>query len=100
MTTISKSEREGGSPLEKTVRYSIDHSWKDEIDEFAEAILYDKPITYGNSTDALQTMELVYRIYCADASWREQFDLTCNPTVCGEVGTQAVFPFRGRRLSR
>lgn len=82
MTTIFKSEREGGSPREKTVRYSIDHSWKDEIDEFIEAILCDKPITYGNSTDALKTMELVYRIYCADASWQERFDLKCSPAVC------------------
>jgi predicted dehydrogenase len=82
MTTIFKSEMEGGSPLEKTVRYSIDHSWKDEIDEFVEAILYDKPIVYGNSSDAFKTMELVYRIYCADASWQERFDLTCNLTAC------------------
>jgi predicted dehydrogenase len=81
MTTVFKSEQEGGSPLETTTRYSIDHSWKDEIDEFTESILKDKPIVYGNSNDALKTMELVYRIYCADIGWQERFNLQCNPTV-------------------
>ena len=73
MTIIYKCEDEGGSPIEKSMRYSIDHSWKDEIDEFTDAILNNNPIIAGNSSDALKTMELVYRIYWADSNWKEQF---------------------------
>jgi predicted dehydrogenase len=78
MTTIYKGEEEGDTPMETTARYSIDHSWKDEIDEFTKAIVEDTPILYGNTQDALKTMELVYKIYCADASWKERFQLNCE----------------------
>ena len=80
MTTIVKSAEEGAMPVEKTTKYDFDHSWQDEINEFTEAILRDKPIRYGNSEDALRTMELVYRIYCADQNWQRRFDLKC-PTM-------------------
>ena len=78
MTTIYKGEEEGDTPMETTTRYSVDHSWKDEIDEFTKAIIEDKPILYGNTQDALKTMELVYKIYCADANWKERFQLSCE----------------------
>ena len=51
------------------MRFLEDNSWKDEIDEFAESIIYDKPIKYGTSNDALKTMQLVYMIYSADHKW-------------------------------
>jgi hypothetical protein len=51
------------------MRFLEDNSWKDEIDEFAEAIICDKPIKYGTSNDALKTMQLVYTIYSADQEW-------------------------------
>ena len=38
----------------------------------------DKPILYGTAQDALKTMELVYKIYCADADWKERFQLSCE----------------------
>ena len=75
MTKIIKNEEEGRSPTERITRYSIDNSWKDEIDEFAGAIVDNKPILYGGAVDALKTMELVYRIYCADTSWKEKYNL-------------------------
>ena len=78
MTTIYKSEEEGGPPMETTTRYSIDHSWQDEVDEFTKAIVENKPILYGTAQDALKTMELVYRIYCADVTWKERFQLSCE----------------------
>jgi predicted dehydrogenase len=78
MTTIYKGEGEGDAPTEKTASYSVDHSWKDEIDEFTKAIVDDKPILYGTAQDALKTMELVYKIYCADADWKERFQLSCE----------------------
>ena len=64
--------------METTTRYSIDHSWQDEVDEFTKAIVENKPILYGTAQDALKTMELVYKIYCADASWKERFKLSCE----------------------
>ncbi len=78
MTTIYKGEEEGDTPEETTSCYSIDHSWKDEIDEFTKAIVENKPILYGTARDALKTMQLVYKIYCADASWKERFQLNCE----------------------
>ena len=78
MTIIYKGKEEGEAPSETTSRYSIDHSWKDEVDEFTEAIVMDKPIIYGTAQDALKTMELVYKIYCADESWKKRYQLSCE----------------------
>lgn len=77
MTTIKKSEDGRGMPKREIRKFGVDHSWQDEIDEFADAIWNDKPIIYGNSADALATMELTYRIYCADKGWKERYALTC-----------------------
>ncbi len=79
MTTIIKSPEEGAMPVEETTTYNIDHSWQDEINEFSDAILRNKPIRCGNSQDALKTMELVYRIYCADQDWQRRFGLSGSP---------------------
>jgi hypothetical protein len=65
-----------GDPKEQTTRYTRDPSWEDEIDEFANAVLRDVPIVSGSSDDALRTMDLVYRIYCADPAWRERWGLS------------------------
>jgi len=65
-----------GDPREETVRYNRDPSWSDEIKEFAEAVLNDKPVTNGSSQEALKTMELVYRIYLADTDWKTQWGLS------------------------
>ena len=78
MMTIYKGKEEGAAPIETTARYSLDHSWKDEIDEFTKAIVENKPILYGTAQDALKTMELVYKIYCADARWKNKFQLSCE----------------------
>jgi len=64
-----KNTLNNGSLEHKTMRFLEDNSWKDEIDEFAESIIYDKPIKYGTSNDALKTMQLVYMIYSADHKW-------------------------------
>ena len=66
---------DGGDPREMTMRYNMDNSWWDEICDFADAILNDKPILDGSSMEALETMRLVYRIYCADPEWRVRYDL-------------------------
>lgn len=76
ITVAYADENDGGDPREQTIRYNQDNSWRDEIAEFAEAVLEDKPIVNGSSNDALMTMRLVYRIYCADPEWRQKYDLS------------------------
>jgi predicted dehydrogenase len=69
---------DGGDPLEITTRYNKDNSWRDEIGEFAEAILNGNSISAGSSQDAMNTMRLVYSIYCADPVWHAQYNLNNN----------------------
>ncbi len=76
ITVVYPEENDGGDPREQMTRYNEDHSWRDEIEEFAGAVLEDRPITSGSATEALKTMQLVYRIYCADAAWRKRYNLS------------------------
>lgn len=75
MLVAYAGEDDGGDPREMTTRYNQDNSWRDEIAEFADAILNDKPILEGSSSEAMETMRLVYRIYCADPEWRAKYNL-------------------------
>jgi predicted dehydrogenase len=65
-----QEESVNGSLSSTTTQFLEDNSWRDEIAEFAEIILNDKAVIQGNSYDALKTMELVYKIYDADPSWK------------------------------
>ncbi|MSO92252.1 MAG: Gfo/Idh/MocA family oxidoreductase [Rhodospirillales bacterium] len=65
-----------GDPKEQTTRYNQDPSWANEINEFADSIANDRPILNGSSEDALKTIRLVYRIYCADPAWRDRWGLS------------------------
>lgn len=76
MTVVTASGDDAGDPREQTTRYNADPSWSSEIGEFTEAILTDAPIVNGSSEEALRTMELVYRIYCADPAWRDRWRLS------------------------
>lgn len=58
-----------GSLSGTTTQYLEDTSWNDEITEFADLIVNDKPVEQGNSNDALKVMKLIYQIYYADKSW-------------------------------
>jgi predicted dehydrogenase len=78
ITVAWKTEDDAGDPMERTIRYNSDSSWKDEVAEFADAILNGKPIENGSSEDAAKTMQLVYRIYCADAAWKARWNLDCG----------------------
>ena len=64
-----------GDPEEEVRNYDHDPSWADEVAEFADAVRNGGAITNGSSDDALKTMELVYRIYCADSEWKAQWGL-------------------------
>lgn len=68
-------DSESGQMATKTIKFLEDNSWRDEIFEFADAIINDKKITSGNSIDALETMKLVFKIYYSDEIWREKFEI-------------------------
>ncbi len=74
-------DNDGGDPREQTTRYNRDPSWDEEIAAFASAIRNDTPVQSGTSDDALRTMQLVYRIYFADARWREAYGIP-DPDAC------------------
>ena len=71
-------ENDRGDPRETLTRYNRDPSWEEELRCFAAAILDGAPIVSGTSSDALNTMKLVYRIYYADPRWRAAYDIS-NP---------------------
>jgi predicted dehydrogenase len=64
-----------GSFVETTISYLEDNSWRNEVDKFADVIVNDKLVESGTSTDALKVMELVYKIYCADITWKNLFNI-------------------------
>jgi len=68
-----RAEAATGSSHEEIKTFLEDNSWRDEVFEFAKAIVDGIPIGSGTSADALETMRLVYRIYWADPEWREAF---------------------------
>lgn len=76
LTVARAADDDQGDPEEETREYEDDNSWRDEIAEFASAVIDDEPIVDGSSQDALKTMRLVYRIYCADAVWKARWDLS------------------------
>ncbi|MEE2997296.1 MAG: Gfo/Idh/MocA family oxidoreductase [Pseudomonadota bacterium] len=75
MQVLRRSEDQGGETVRQFHHYDEDPSWADEIAEFAAAIRGSGDILYGTSDDAAKTMQLVYRIYCADPDWKAQWNL-------------------------
>ncbi len=75
ITVAYRGEHDQGTPKEQITHYNEDNSWRDEISEFAKAILESRPITNGSSLEALKTMSLVYKIYCADSAWQEKYKI-------------------------
>ena len=79
MTTVyANPDRDNGDPKESTQEYSFDPSWTAEIDAFADVVRNNSSIESGTSHDALMTMQLVHKIYYADAQWRDKFSIP-NP---------------------
>ena len=70
-----RSNSSTGSDRVEIVTYLEDNSWRDEINEFAGAILDRKDILSGTVEDAYQTMKVVYAIYQADPEWRVKYNL-------------------------
>ncbi|SDW85981.1 Predicted dehydrogenase [Hydrobacter penzbergensis] len=75
---LRNEESNDGQMESKTIKFLQDNSWKDEIYEFADAVINDKRIEFGSSQDALDTMKLVYSIYYNDIQWRDKFYIN-NP---------------------
>ena len=75
MSIAWASSSDVGDPKEQVTRYTQDNSWKNEIEEFASAILKGTPILHGTEMDAYRTMELLYKIYCADTEWQDKWQL-------------------------
>jgi predicted dehydrogenase len=73
-----RDESDQGSLRCETVTYLEDNSWRDEINEFADAVSNGNDIESGNSQDALATMKLVYRIYNADPEWKMAYNISEN----------------------
>jgi predicted dehydrogenase len=64
------------NPQEYKTYYENDNSWLEEINEFVDCIVSNKPVTNGGIDDAVKTMELVQRIYVDDAG---NSNLDSNP---------------------
>ena len=76
MTTVyANPDRDNGDPKELTKEYFVDHSWTEEVNTFADVIRNCSPLESGTSHDALMTMNLVHRIYFADANWRTKYSI-------------------------
>jgi len=70
-----RDEADTGTQREETITYLADNSWRDEINEFADAILNGGKVQHGTSADALASMKLVYSIYAADPKWKEAYNI-------------------------
>ena len=63
-----------GAQEENLYTFLSDNSWKEEIEEFADCIINDKPVINGTSHDALKIMEMIFDIYQADSLWWKNFN--------------------------
>ncbi len=79
LTIAKPAERESADPREETICYSEDPSWMAEIEEFTNVIVNGGKIINGSVEDAYKTMEMVYKIYCADTEWQKRWNLKWQP---------------------
>ena len=72
---VKTAENKNGLMETRTIKFLEDNSWRDEIVEFASAIINDTPVESGTSNDALETMKLVFGIYFSDDIWRNKYNI-------------------------
>ncbi len=70
-----RDESDLGTTREQSIKYLQDKSWELEINEFADAVEKKKPIQHGKSSEALETMKLVYKIYGSDLGWKKTHNI-------------------------
>jgi predicted dehydrogenase len=58
-----------GNPPEERTFCNTDPSWQLELDEFVHCVRSGEPVRNGTSSDAYETMRLVFGIYDADPSF-------------------------------
>jgi predicted dehydrogenase len=75
ITIVHSRDKDAGDPYEEMIRYNEDNSWRDEVFDFAHAIVENKKIKQGGSNEALETMRTVYRIYYADKAWAARWQI-------------------------
>jgi predicted dehydrogenase len=73
--TYANPDDDNGDPRDQTTSYKIDPSWDNEVIEFVKYIKEDKVVSSGSSLDALKTMELVYKIYASDETWKNKYNI-------------------------
>lgn len=61
-----------GNPPEQATFCNTDPSWDMELEEFVECIRAGRRVQNGNTTDAYETMRLVFGIYDADDNFKQQ----------------------------
>jgi len=61
-----------GNPPEESTFCNTDPSWELELAEFVNAIRTGQPVQNGTSRDAYETMRLVFGIYDADETFKNQ----------------------------
>ena len=70
-----RTDLDVGALQEESTVYLQDNSWRDEVNEFADAVIKGKKIVNGTSREALATMDVIYRIYYADPVWRKKYGI-------------------------
>lgn len=63
-------ETNKGNLIERTIKYNEDNSWYKEVHAFLECIHDGRAPEIGSITDAVRTLNHVYKIYDADSTWQ------------------------------
>jgi len=70
-----RTDSDVGTLQEESMAYLEDNSWRDEINEFADAVINGSKIINGTSSEALATMKVIYRIFYSDPEWRAKYNI-------------------------
>ena len=68
-------DNDSGDPKQILINYNNDPSWQKEIETFIGYIVDNSPVVEGSSEDSLKTMQLVYKIYYGDETWRQKYNI-------------------------
>ena len=77
ITVVYPETNDGGDPREQMTRCNQDNSWRDEVFDFADAILEDKQIVFGSSLEAFNTTSSSPNLLRRSV-WRDTYNIP-NP---------------------
>jgi predicted dehydrogenase len=69
--TIEVQEKILNNKKIKFQKFKKDFSWKREVEEYINAVKYNKNIKNGTIHDSLKVMEMIDKIYTSDTSWKK-----------------------------